>query len=322
MLLIVGKADEYLIDIARGYSSNSQLITEENFRNPQCTVGYTGPEEFSNHNNFIELLLSADSILYQPPLLGWGDENQFDINTPQSTTRGRLENLLLKVNQHVPVSNLVPLGKSQVNTMFSSIDIVDQRVSNSQQLWGFGCSYAYGEFVDPTERYINRIAEELNLPVSCLARPCSSIEWSADQILRSDIRANDIVVWGLTTKNRFMYYSNNQVQHININSSSTVVSKELILNDDYWRYVMLSHILQVTNFCNKIGAKLLLVGLLTGDDDLIYLTHLPNFYQFFNGTDDVQTYIDYASDNKHPGPKHHQLVANSIIKQLYKRNLV
>lgn len=322
MLLIVGKADEYLISIAKGYSSDCMLITEENFSNLQCSVGYTGPEEFSNHNNLATLLLSADSILYCPPTAGWDDDKNFDINNPSATTRGRLENLLLKVTKHVPVSNLIPLGNSQVDQMFSSINLVDGRAHSDQQLWGFGCSYAFGECVDISQRYINRVADALSLPVSCLAQPCSSIEWSADQILRSDIKKNDIVIWGLTTKNRFMYYSNNQVHHININSSSSVLSKELILNDDYWRYVMISHILQVTNFCNKIGAKLLLVGLLTGDDDLLYLNQLPNFYQYFNGTDDVQTYVDYGADQKHPGPKHHQLVANSIIQQLYKRNWI
>ena len=59
---------------------------------------------------------------------------------------------------------------------------------------------------------------KLNLPVSTLAQGGTSIFWAADQILRSDIRKDDIVIFMLTSTHRFPYYTNSQLKHITFRS--------------------------------------------------------------------------------------------------------
>ena len=47
MILLIGTADEYLVQKAKEYSDNPILVTEDNWTEA-IDVGYTGIEEFNN----------------------------------------------------------------------------------------------------------------------------------------------------------------------------------------------------------------------------------------------------------------------------------
>ena len=67
MILLVGTADEYLVNIAKSYSPDAVLITEDNWNDlVGClpTVGYTGIEEFTNTLLLMNILLIADEIIH------------------------------------------------------------------------------------------------------------------------------------------------------------------------------------------------------------------------------------------------------------------
>ena len=69
MLLLVGTADEYLVNIASTYSTDAVLITENNWNNLAHnlpTVGYTRSEEFTDKIILLNVLLSATEIIYYP----------------------------------------------------------------------------------------------------------------------------------------------------------------------------------------------------------------------------------------------------------------
>ena len=328
MILLVGTADEYLVNIAKSYSPDAVLITEDNWSKLALslpTVGYTGIEEFADKSILLNVLFASNEILYFPD----DTLTKFDLSFPTENSRGGLENILLTVNQHIPVTNLKSqlLGAEKVNsdlTMF--LELADFRKTEKSQLWCAGCSITYGTGVELRQRYINLISETSNNNMSCLAVPGGSISWTADQILRSDIRKNDIVIWGITTKERMAWCHQNKIYNFTATAYNEykwlekLIPKKILVNEENALYQSLTHIHQVINFCDKIGAKLLLVGLLTNSTDLLYLHNLPNFYQYYNK--DNTDYADRGTDDLHPGPLQHQLYADAIVEQLQNRNWI
>ena len=169
--------------------------------------------------------------------------------------------------------------------------MADHRQGNDKQLWVSGCSFADGIGVSKQQRYGQLVADKLLLPVSFLTSPGSSIPWAADQILRSDIRANDIIIWGITAINRYVSYKNKIEINVhpqcfidpvdlfvelepdrpqvissttNIKKSMALLSekqKKLLIEDclsDDRIFQAIKSIFQVISFSEKSGAKLIL----------------------------------------------------------------
>lgn len=324
MILLVGTADEYLIQKAKEYSDNPVLVTESNWTE-QIDVGYTGLEEFNDKLLLLKLLNRADYILYFPK----DNENVINLEDTIKASREYLEYLLLLVkqnNQKINLSTQLIGNDIILQNTDKILNLTACRASSNIQLWTAGCSYTYGMGVNPTESYPVLLSNMLKIPLSNLSQNGSSIPWAADQILRSDIRKGDIVIWGLTAKDRINWGIADLHNSINISSYSlyknlnTRVPKKLLLDPDNSLYQFLTHIHQVNNFCNKIGAKLLLVGLLTAPDDVLYLHSIPNFYYYYN--DITFNLLDFGTDNLHPGPLQHQDYARAIYEQLQLRKWI
>ena len=77
-------------------------------------------------------------------------------------------------------------------------------------------------------------------------------------------------------------------------------------------------IYQVINFCQKIGAKLLLAGLLVDPKLAVYLVNLPEYIHLNNyyGVNKEDIFLDVGSDYSHPGPITHQWYADAILTKL------
>jgi hypothetical protein len=150
--------------------------------------------------------------------------------------------------------------------------------------------------------------------------PGTSITWSADQLIRSDIQSGDVVVWGITDITRFEYSINWQLKSIPAGNYNSVPEKLRYWVLDYFEsntqlLVSIRAIMQVINFCKKIGVKLYIANLLEQ-------TWLPvifrDYKNFIDLTDDLVTaekllFLDLGSDNDHPGPKQHQHYAERIF---------
>jgi hypothetical protein len=159
-----------------------------------------------------------------------------------------------------------------------------------------------------------------------LATKGSSIEWARDQICRSDIRSGDIVVWGLTTWNRLVYYDRSRVMHVNISTyrkNQDMRDKvDLARLDDIdllHRSVVSCY--QAQRFCQAVGARLYFAGLLVNHELLPYLMDLPNMIQFYGqfGLDPDHMFPDLGDDKEHPGPRTHQWYADQLA-HLINRN--
>jgi hypothetical protein len=160
---------------------------------------------------------------------------------------------------------------------------------------------------------------------SNLANSGTSIQWSADQILRADIRSGDTVIWGVTSFSRFPYYNqlSDSIQHVNCRElHSTKILKEIYnidyLNDHTLIYNAVTMINQVNNYCKQIGCTLIIAGLLAETELAIHLKDLPNYIHLhgFYGVNVNDKFIDTGSDNMHPGPLTHKWYADEIIKKL------
>jgi hypothetical protein len=206
------------------------------------------------------------------------------------------------------------------------IRLSEYRKTNDSQLWGVGCSFTLGTGVTVTDRYIQLISDEFDLPLNILAESGSSIPWAADQILRSDIRENDIVIWGLTSPERFTYYDTS-VHHINYHSNKLVYKlvPEVFLVSEHLTYQAVISVLQVVNFCSKIKAKLLIGGLLVTSELTEFLESTVKEYFLCVPHYQIHglgNYIDLGLDNVHPGPLQHKLYAENFINELILRKYI
>lgn len=216
----------------------------------------------------------------------------------------------LKIQNELVLPNMSSAGHSLVS---------------GRHLWTAGCSYTYGTGVEKSQRWAALLSEKLALPEISLASPGTSIPFAANQILQSDIKPDDIVVWGLTNTGRVEIARDWELWATTIGEYVRLPHSLQYYNVDYFdskTNILRARdsILQVINFCSKIKAKLVLANLL----DIAWLPIMfKDCTRFIDLTASsltstngilVQKHIDYGSDNQHPGPLQHQYYASRIYE--------
>lgn len=201
------------------------------------------------------------------------------------------------------------------------------RPNDNKLLWITGCSVTAGVGVDEDQRYADIIANNLGLEKVMLARSGSSITWQSDQLLQSDIRENDVVIWGLTNFQRIDYAEG--LDWLSIPASNLEFKNHFW---KYWKYdyfdsythsvTCIKSILHVINFCKKAKAKLILVNLIEDSWCSFLFTKNDNYIDLTRVFDQDGRYgfIDYGWDNDHPGPKQHQEYARQILNFIEETN--
>lgn len=247
---------------------------------------------------FFEVLKKADNIFYCPPLT-WSDYSvDFNWHSNQVITEYFLYHINL-IKNNVQGLDLI-LGQNS-----GYLNLVNPRQVEEKQLWVAGCSISHGDSVSKDEKFGTLISNKLGLPVSYLTKCGSSIEWAKDQILRSDIRKNDIVIWGLTQEVRAPKASN---KTLNIEYDPNILLDETSL------YRAVTSVHQVVNFCKKISVQLVLLPIICSEHLQLLIHNLDNYYQLPYQTKN----LDFGTDGIHPGPLQHQFWADAICKHLLK----
>lgn len=202
------------------------------------------------------------------------------------------------------------------------------RLDNSPVLWTAGCSITEGYGVGNNERWGKLLSGYLNLPEITLSKNGSSIFWSADQILRSDIREGDTVVWGLTNIPRVEVANDWNFDSITIAEYLSIKKEHQYWTLDYFEsesqvLMALRNILQVINFCQKVKSTLYLANMF----DVVWISvMLSKFENFIDLTQDLAIngtaieFIDLGSDNLHPGPIQHWQYATKIYNFIKENN--
>lgn len=282
-------------------------------------TGYTSLGDLSGNLQILyDVFLRSDEIIYVPPP-AWSDGKNIDLLDPTSSIKGQTEHLLLRISDLRPVKNI-----EKCFHLPDVLPLVDHRRTTNPQLWAAGCSITHGTAIDPGERYGQLVAEHLGTEVSFLTRPGSSIPWTANQLLRSDLRNGDIVIWGVTSSERSFTVHQGKYYSATVNSRESgsigrqLIPMETLLGEKTF-YENIYAIESVINFCSKCGAKLLLFGLLTSINMFPYLKSKHNYTHFEHSlgfSNDSITYIDLGTDQQHPGPKQHEIYADHCIKNL------
>jgi len=308
--IYLGDTSEYLSVIARAKDIDANLITEKNYQNLSYGTYYTSIGDIGGLSNFGKLLQQANKVIYAPP--------PNDCWTGGKKMKYWTEEYLKIFSFRCSVENfeiLLPDDSAMTK-------LVDQRKSENSQIWIAGCSISHGIGIEDHERYGKILSSKLCLPVSFLTCPASSISWAADQILRSDIRSKDIVIWGLTADCRLPYFINDTLRHVNRELLASKSEFDNILNlDDLdsqdTLYRNLISILQVQNFCQKLNATLIVASLI--DTRVIfYLRDLPNLVVLSNlwGRNSEDLFLDLGTDLSHPGAMTHEFYAREIYKKI------
>lgn len=327
LTIFLGDVQEYLGIEAKQYDESACLLDRKNIaafqQNPNSfpKTLYTSLGDLpKNLVQVHEILQKAKTIYYSPPS-SWSDGKILDILDPGSSLHGLTEILLLLLPDTVEIKNFSPYSPLSIDP----IPLVDSRKTQQKQLWIAGCSVSHGEGVTPDERYGVLLAEDLGLSCSFLTRSGSSLSWAADQILRSDIRSGDLVVWGLTTWPRFTYVNQHKllpgvtVSHYERYPWYQKIVDINQLDSQQTFYDNFYSILQVINYCKQNGSQLFLVGLLNSNYTLLgFLKSCENFIQIPYQLEYLQDslsekFLDIGTDNIHPGPKQHQIY-KKIIK--------
>ena len=308
--IYLGDVTDYLREQAILSDPTAQLITIENYKNLKPGTYFTSLGDLDNLATLGNVLQQADRIVYSPPEK-WSD-SFFGKSQMQKWT----EDYLNIFRFQCPVENYINAHDPQFDQILT---LADTRKTDGSQLWIAGCSISKGDGVTDNTRYGQLLADRLDTNVSFLTRSGSSIAWAADQILRSNIRPGDIVVWGITSHTRLAKFEMNAVKFFGPNNTvweHTPSTTEYLVSDQALYHSVIS-VHQVINFCTKINAKLILANLL--DRSVIdYIQDFPNLVMLTGlwGRDHGNMFIDLGSDLLHPGIKTHEFYADQIYQKI------
>lgn len=313
--MLVGDITEYLARAAQTMSPTATMIDQSNYQTIKDGVYYISLGDFTDIAEFSQALSRADTLIYCPPQGKWSD-NSKDRYNMESNTKFHLK-------YWYNSKNVVGITLDSSDRYLGLSDI--RRNQHTAQLWVAGCSISHGiGLKDDSDRYGIKLSAMLDLPVSFLTAPGSSIQWQADQILRSDIKDNDTVVWGVTGWRRFAYYHLGCVSHVNVHyyhlhpEFNQLIDVTILEDHNNLIYQSITAIAQVVNFCQKVGAKLILAGMLTDDLIIDHMLTFKNFIPLFGarGFSIPEGFVDVGNDNSHPGVKSHQWYAEQIYARI------
>lgn len=302
------------------------LLTKDNHQNllknrdTKDLFLYTGLGDWCGRpGQLFDILVTADEVVIAPFML----DVPLDPWNPCTTDAGIVSVMALILDKFHGGQQFI--NQSDFKLTHAARCQHKKPKRNEKTLWAFGCSMTHGSGVPEQQRWANRLAEQLNLPLVVVAEPGSSVSWAADQIMRSDVTEGDIVVWGVTEHHRFPWYVDDQVYHVGkwgIPSKKELpyLSKDMIKKlciSDHLLHSSIFVMHQVDNFCSKIN--LLMVGLLTSDAVNLQMSGNKNFVPYFRVD---KRFIDFGSDSEHPGPQEHSLMAKFISHKLQQLNYV
>lgn len=308
--LFIGGVDGYLATIANEYDHSAVLVTTQNFytvlQDSNHTL-YTSLADVGSISNLKALCDISDEIFYRPPARWNSTDEQY-----------WTECVVINVSTHKSVD-----GIENIKTPYKFLNNIvsgSPRVSDNPQMWAVGCSITKGVGVELHDTWRHQLSTELGLPYTNLSVQGSSILWQSDQICQSDIRSDDVVFWALTSHLRLPVIKHTQeLFHLcsggyQINHSLAAEFPPDLLDNDTLLYHNIMAIRRAYNFCDKLGAKLLILGVMHDHANLYQYYQVPGYQYYIDGLDG---WVDHGTDNQHPGPKQHQLFVKEFMK-MYK----
>jgi hypothetical protein len=219
--------------------------------------------------------------------------------------------ILLNFLQHSHI--VINFAKNDPITFISNQQIYTR--PNEPVLWTFGCSHSAGAGLDNFDQcYSSLLGRALNRPSKSIAKGGSSIEWSLRHLMQADLHPGDLVIWQITTPERFTrgVDPNGHVTEVLLKLGSLIDVEFFSDPQIFYHYIN----------CFNIGLKFLrtqpiefVVTSLNSDSNLYYdciteFTKHPE-YCYLPGFN-----VDLGNDNLHYGPISHKNLAEGILKFL------
>lgn len=322
LTLFVGDCDEMLASEAKKHDSSAFLIDKKNYKKiikqndtmlDGCITAYTSaadmPKMKADEAVFHSVLDSADKIYYYPPKK-WSDADN-NVDNELHSVEKITEYFLYDIN--VRKNNVIGLNLNKWAEKYNFLKLENLPKSEKNNLWVAGCSMTAGVGVEEHERYANIVAKSLDKNLVMLGKGGTSNEFAADQILRSNIKSKDIVIWGLTSEFRSTEWNSKNNSIKNLNPYNFDVSEKGNLESmslETRLYKSFTCINQVINFCQKVGCFLYIFPIIPSENLILLLAQYEEFYMLPY----KPSLIDKGTDNLHPGPKHHEWYAEEILK--------
>jgi hypothetical protein len=185
--------------------------------------------------------------------------------------------------------------------------------SDYPTLWVFGCSLSAGVGVDPTTVYHYELGQQLNLPVTTIARPGSSARWSLLQLMYTKIKPADIVVWQVTTTGRFTVkdYSNKDPRECLLKN----MNKEFLATINY-EQVFYDHITLVDygiQYLRALQSRFVFTSVDNKKTEDQCLEQFTKYPEYCYAPDWI---VDLGSDNLHPGVESHRILSNTLYEKI------
>jgi len=319
-MIIVGDTSEDLAIYANSQSSDFTLLSDENFSSFNKKNNYYTSVGDLNIDRLKYVLHTSEKIFYYPPPSNiWSNDE----------TREQTEILLLTEKKKYDI-NIIGAIPNYLNQISKTIPHSVNRITKENQIWFYGCSITNGVGVNKKEMYPTILAEKIGLPFKNNATVGSSNQYQASLIFKSDIKKGDIIIWGITSSERSIIYGKTKYGKIKTKYGKIVDNqKDNILNitiqtyelqpkindlfplelllSDHMLYENITYIQGVQNFCNKMGVKLLMGGILASKLFNAYLINFNNYKDL-----DVYKFLDVGTDNTHPGPETHKIYAKNF----------
>lgn len=291
------------------------------------TLHITEPTfDFSVINKTSTLLTSIDVLLdsneYHTSL---GDMSSADIikisnNFPTINFVDRKFNRSSDIyKETVILLNSLSWSKNVTNfTINLPISFADPMVitrPDGPALWVFGCSHSHGVGLLPDEKRFGEIvAASLNLPLVLISNPGSSLSWSLRNLMASNIKSNDVVIWQLTTPHRISQYNGINTKEILLARSDNRCLLEVF--DD--NQVFFNHI-NLLNFgvryLRSTGVKFIISSILPELGKFFY-DYLVEYSKYPEYCYTPGCQIDFGTDQIHAGPLSHNAIAQRLLDHI------
>lgn len=194
------------------------------------------------------------------------------------------------------------------------LDFTMTRPTSDSVLWVFGCSYSHGVGVNPKQKYSSLVQQKLDLPLVDITKPGTSTRWGLQHLIHADIKSTDTVIWQITPYDRFTKktsFTDPSTEVLLKNQSKDVLA---FVNHPQLVFDHISLIDYGVQILRSIGCKFCMISIENKSSYSVQClkeyTKFPEYCYIPNFT------IDVGSDNEHPGPNSHLLVAQSILNKL------
>jgi len=219
--------------------------------------------------------------------------------------------ILLNFLQHR--HNVINFTKNNVIDFISDQTIFQR--PDVPVLWVFGCSHSHGDGLDDFNQcYSSILSKELNLPLKSITQPGSSLGWSFRHMMQANIQPNDLVIWQLTTPERFTKVIDFDEQSREILLKDAAVTDLAFFSDPQIFYYHVNYLTSGLAFLRNLKVKLVVTSLDNASDlyyrCLIEYTKHPEYCYL------PRYNVDIGNDNLHFGPLTHQNLASGILKFL------